>query len=154
MWLMPNLDGLDWIVFVQGLVTLVTMAPPVALSLLLLVRREASAGMRWEVLQRARASVLQQCGLLDEGRPLTIPVSALAVRASPAPLDEPGHGTRVLTRPGVQAGTMQPATPGLHHQRRPVHSQPSAYRWHLQTFQHAPTRPLLAAQDTPFEVVT
>lgn len=61
--------------------TLVTMAPPVALSLLLLARREAWAGARREALQRARAAVLQQCALLDEGTPLTMPVSALAVRA-------------------------------------------------------------------------
>ena len=96
-------EAAQWVV--QGLATLVTMAPPVAFSLLLLARLEASAGARWGALQAARDTVLQQCGLLDEGSPLTVPVSALAVRARTR-AHHPAEGR--VTPPHGRDGCRQP----------------------------------------------
>jgi hypothetical protein len=61
-------------------VTLLSMAAPVIFSLLALLRRESVASVQSARVVAARFGMALQLQLLEEGRPLTLHATALAVR--------------------------------------------------------------------------
>lgn len=65
---------------VQAIVTLLSMAAPVVISLLALLRRESVRSVQSARVRAARSSLADQLRLLEEGRPLTLHANALAVR--------------------------------------------------------------------------
>ena len=70
---------------VQGAVTLVTMALPVACSLLALLRVEHHRRARAERLQQDRGALAQQISLLEAGQPLSISQDAVQARHQAGP---------------------------------------------------------------------
>lgn len=68
------------LMLVQAVVTMVSMAVTVMFSLLALLREQSVASVDAARTARARTLLAEQLRLLQEGRPLTLPVNALAVR--------------------------------------------------------------------------
>ena len=64
----------------QGAVTVVTMAAPVALSLLLLARLVAQHAMQWAQLAAARLRTLERLELLGQGLAPSLPQASVQVR--------------------------------------------------------------------------
>lgn len=60
--------------------TLLSMAAPVIFSLLALLRRESVVSVQSARVVAARSGLAVQLRLLEEGRPLTLHATALAVR--------------------------------------------------------------------------
>ena len=64
----------------QGAVTVVTMAAPVALSLLLLARLVTQHAMQWAQLAAARLRTLERLELLGQGLAPSLPQASVQVR--------------------------------------------------------------------------
>ena len=65
----------------QGAVTVVAMAVPVAVSLVLLARLAAQQAMRWGQLAAARLRAQERLELLGEGLAPSLPAACVRVRA-------------------------------------------------------------------------
>ncbi len=67
--------------------TLLSMAAPVMFTLLALLQQKSVSSMTSARLLATRSSLAAQLRLLEEGRPLTLKASALAVRSPACPVD-------------------------------------------------------------------
>ena len=65
----------------QGAVTLVTMAVPVAISLVLLARLAAQQAMHWAQLAAAALRARERLELLSQGLAPSLPAACVRVRA-------------------------------------------------------------------------